>query len=119
MTYKQYKLLKGLHSIAPEMNEEQKYSLHFIDAVEKKTKMSKEDVLATAKELEKMGYVNLAKNSENAKERSGYVHLIRITYSGVSKKNSYISNKIISALRNIVIPAVVSVICSLLVDYFK
>lgn len=119
MTYKQYKLLKELHSMAPEMDNEQKYKLHYLVDIEKKTNMAKEEILATAKELEAMGYVNLAQNSEIAKERSGFIHLIRITYSGVSSKNSYISNKVIGAIRNILIPAVVSVLCSLLIEYFK
>ena len=86
MTFKQYKILKGLHKLSPKMNDEQKYSSHFIIDVEKVTKMPKEDVLAIAKELEDLGYVAIGQNKEDAKERAGYIHLIRITYSGVVAK---------------------------------
>ena len=115
MTYKQYKLLKGLYDLNSKMNDEQKYSLHFISDVEKKTRMPIEDVLAVAKELELLGFVNLAQNKEDAKERGGYIHLIRITYSGVLAQKNYIFNTTLSWLRNIIIPAIVSIVCSLIV----
>lgn len=115
MTYKQYKFLKGLHKLCPKMDEEQKYTLHFVSDVEKSAKMSKEDVLTTCKELEQLGFVNLCQNSNDAKERSGYIHLVRITYSGVVAKNEYIPNKIFNIIKNIIVPAAVSVICSLIV----
>lgn len=117
MTYNQYKLLKSLFDLDHKMNDEQKYSLHFISDVEKKTKMSTEDVLAVANELEKLGFVNLARNKQDAKERGGYIHLIRITYNGVVAQKNYISNTALSCLRNIVIPAVVSIVCSLIVHH--
>ena len=117
MTYNQYKLLKGLYDLNPKMNDEQKYSLHFVSDIEKKTKMSTEDILAVAKELEQLGFVNLGQNKEDAKERGGYIHLIRITYSGVVAQKKYISNTALSWLRNIVIPAIVSIACSLIVHY--
>ena len=119
MTYKQYRFLKALNKITPEMNEEQKYSAQFIPTIMKKSKMTKEEVLTRAKELEEFGYVVVCKNGEDA-ERSGFVHLIGITYSGVDAKNSYIINKLLSILGNIIVPAIVSIICSYIVNkYFS
>lgn len=112
MTYKQYKLLKNLHNMAPEMDEEQKYKLNDIDALVKSAGLTKEEVLTLSKELQQIGYVDLYQSS-------GYISLVRITYIGVVKKNNYLSNTFMSILRNLVIPAVVSVLCSLLIEYFK
>ena len=117
MTFYQYKLLKGLYDLHPKMDDEQKYPLHFVNDVEKKTKMSTEDVLAVAKELEQLGFVNLGQNKEDAKERGGYIHLIRITYNGVVAQKNYILSGALSLLRNIIIPAIVSIGCSLIVNY--
>ena len=116
MTYKQYVFLKRLHKIKPEMNDEQKYSSHFITDVEKKTKMSKAEVLTLAKELENLGYVYLVQNKETAQERANFIHLIGITYSGVVAKNEYMILKFASILKNLIVPAIVSIICSLIVN---
>ena len=117
MTYNQYRLLKGLLELNPKMNDEQKYSLHFISDVEKEAKMPTDTVLAVAKELEQLGFVELAQNRKDATERSGYIHLIRITYSGAVAKKNYIANIVLSWLRNIIIPAAVSIVCSLIVHF--
>ncbi len=119
MTYKQYQFLKGLHKLSPKMNDEQKFPSHFIDDIEKKTELSKEEVLTIAKELSQLGYVQLGQNDDAAKERSGYIHVVRITYSGVVAKNDYIHNKFLSMLKNIIIPAIVSILCSFIVNCFE
>ena len=119
MTFKQYRLLRGLYTLSPKMNDEQKYALHFVDDIKKATKLSKEDVLTASLELASLGFVRLGQNREDAKERSGYIHAVTITYSGVVAKNEYIKSQILSLLRNIIIPAVVSIACSLIVDYLS
>lgn len=117
MTFKQYRFLRGLHSLSPEMNDEQKYSFHHVCDIEKATGLSKEDVLTAATKLELLGYIRLVQNSKAAKERSGYIHLVTITYSGVVAKNEYIKNEALSLLRNIIVPAIVSIVCSLIVHH--
>lgn len=117
MTFKQYRFLRGLHSLSPEMNDEQKYGFHHVCDIEKATGLSKEDVLTAATKLELLGYIRLAQNSKVAKERSGYIHLVTITYSGVVAKNEYIKNEALSLLRNIIVPAIVSIVCSLIVHH--
>ena len=119
MTYRQYIFLKELYKINPDMNDEQRYPSQYVIDIEKKTKMSKAEVLTLAKELEKLGYVYLVQNSETAKERANYIHLVGITYSGVIAQKEYIINKVLSLLKNLIIPAVVSIICSLVVNSLK
>lgn len=116
INYNQYIFLKRLHKMSPEMNDEQKFSSHFVVEVEKKTKMSKEKVLTLAKELECLGYIYLVQNKETAQERANFIHLIGITYSGVVAKNEYISHKILSILKNLIIPAIVSIVCTLITN---
>ena len=71
MTYRQYIFLKELYKINPDMNDEQRYPSQYVIDIEKKTKMSKAEVLTLAKELEKLGYVYLVQNS--ADETGGFM----------------------------------------------
>ena len=119
MTCKQYRFLFSLHRMGKKMNQEQKYPIHSIDAIEKATHFSTEEILSVATELAQLGYVRLGQNSEQAKERNGYIHAVTITYIGVVAKNEYIQNKVLSFFKNIIIPAIVSIICSLVVLHFE
>ena len=119
MTLKQYRFLDKLHKLSPKMNDEQKYAIHSVSDIEKTTGLSTEDVLTTATELSLLKYVRLGQNSDQAKERNGYIHAVTITYNGVVAKNEYIKNKALSLLRNIIVPALVSIVCSLIVHYFE
>ena len=112
MKYKEYKYLKELYELNPTMNAEQKYEMHFMCEVEKKTEYSEDVALAIASNLSDAGFVDLAKNKDDAKERPGYVHLVRITYKGVLAMKEYPMNVFMSALRSVVIPAVVYIIVS-------
>ena len=112
MKYKEYKLLKGLYQLAPVMNGEQKYEIHWTDDMPKSTGFPLEDALAIAADLEELGYIELFKNKADAKERPGYIHLVRITYRGVLAMKEYPKDVLLSALRNIIVPALVSLAVS-------
>lgn len=116
MNYREYCYLKKLYELSPKMQDDQKYSMHFVSDVEKATEYTKDDVLTLALDLAKKDYVKLGQNKEDAKERSGYIHTICITYRGVFAMKKYKSDKVWSMIRNIIIPAVVSIIVSVVVS---
>ena len=117
MTLTQYRLLKELHKLGLDMDSDQKFPLHSISSIKAKTKLSTEEVLSTIKELGQLSYVEYSQLNENAGTRSGYIHVARITYCGVVAKNKYIGEKIWRIISHIIVPAVVSILCSLIVHF--
>ena len=112
MKYKEYRFLKKLYELSPQIDDEQKYKSYFVNTVQDKTKLSIDDVLSLATKLSQDEFVSICKNKEGAPERSGYIHLMRITYKGVSAMKEYKTETIWNILRNIIIPAIVSIIVS-------
>lgn len=116
MTFNEYKFLKSLYKNSNELNDNQHYKSYFIDDVIRITGFDKVNVLAIAKKLKQEEYVSLIDNYEDC---GGYIHCIAITYSGVSAMRHYYQNVISRILWSIIIPAIISLICSLVVAYMS
>ena len=114
MTFREYNFLRKLYKDSEELDNNQNYKAYFVSDVEKITGLDKVDVLAIAKKLKLENYISLINNRE---ECGGYIHCIAITYSGVSAMRHYYQTVIAKVLWSIIIPAVVSLICSLVVAY--
>lgn len=105
MKYREYKFLKKLYEKDPKIGKNQKYKPYFIDDIEDKN-FSKDDIIAICEEYPE--YVNIVKNKE---EYGGYIHCIGITCRGVSAFKHYKQELILGWMKNLVIPAMVSIIC--------
>ncbi|HZJ77127.1 MAG TPA: hypothetical protein VFC70_05395 [Oscillospiraceae bacterium] len=112
MTCREYRFLKKLYNASKEIDDNQKYKSHFVDDVARIIGLDKVDVLAIAKKLGMENYVSLIKNREDC---GGYIHCISITYSGVSAMRHYYENIILKVFWSILMPAVISLICSLII----
>ena len=75
MKYKEYRFLKKLYELSPQIDDEQKYKSYFVNTVQDKTKLSIDDVLSLATKLSQDEFVSICKNKEGAPERSGYTPL--------------------------------------------
>lgn len=112
MTYREYRFLKKLYKLSPIMNDNQKYEPYFINDLENFINLSKEDILALSKKLASCNYIGLLSNGQ---EHGEYIYCIAITFSGVSAMNHYYEDVILKIFWSIIIPALVSVVCSILI----
>ena len=108
MKYREYKFLKKLYKIAPQMDEKQNYKSHDIDEIVKYSDFNTTDVLTLVKALEKFDFVSTLDNT------NGYIYMAAITYSGVSAMKHYYKDIIMKVIWSIIIPAIISLIVSLI-----
>jgi hypothetical protein len=106
---REYCFLKKLYNISPEVNENHNYKHHFINDIIEPIGKDEKSILALSKRLEEIGYVLLLDNIK------GHVYTVAITHPGVYAITHYYRDIVGKIVWSILIPAVVSVICSLIV----
>jgi len=108
ISYKQYKLLKSLYKLTPMPSSPQKYSQKFINEIENISNLNEYTVISLINSLDGK-YVTIVKNDD------GYIHCAAITCDGVFVYKNYFKNLFFSFFRNIILPALVSITCSLII----
>ena len=105
----EYSLFKKVYELNTTMDNEQRYPHHFISDIANTTKTDVNDVLSMLKAFKAENYVCLIENTNS------YIHTAAITAKGVSTLRHFKNDWWWQLARNILIPAVVSVVCSLVV----
>lgn len=109
MRYREFKLLREIYLINKAMKDDQTYEFHTINDVVLKSKFDKETVNGLIRKLAESGhlriYTPLNKKITN----------VAITPKGVIAVKYHWKNILFDVIKSILIPAVVSILCSLIV----
>ena len=112
ISYREYKILKGLYELTPKMDEKQKYGVCSPNEVALKSNLDEVDVIAYSDALAQQGYIKLAQSTDP--EKVGYLHIIALTPKGASAVLHFCEDWWGKQLHDLIIPAIVSFICSVL-----
>ena len=107
MKYREYRFFSKIYHRSPHLNDNQRYKDFFISEIEQ-LGYDKTEILAMIKAFPE--YLSCIENSD------GYAHCVSLTPRCVSAIKHYKFDVLWSVMRSIVIPAIVSILCSLIVS---
>lgn len=107
MKYREYRFFLKIYRLSPNLNDNQRYKQLFISQIEQ-LGYNETEILAMVKAFPE--YISCIENKD------GYVHCVSLTPRCVSAIKHYKFDVLWSVMRSIIIPAIVSILCSLIVS---